>query len=179
MSDFKGRYDRAVAGRPELLTARLCLRRPTHADASAIVAVCGRREVALRLGRVPHPYGEEDARVFLDTVVPRDLVWGIFLRDETTLIGMIGLHLADGDADALQFGYYLDPGCWDLGLATEAGSAVTAFGLGLGASIVAWYFADNLASGRVLAKLGFRETGRTERPCLASGLRHASIEVRR
>jgi RimJ/RimL family protein N-acetyltransferase len=44
---------------------------------------------------------------------------------------------------------------------------------------VAGHYADNPASGRVLVKLGFVETGRGERHCLASGETHASIELQR
>ncbi len=181
MSDLAARYDRALAERPELLTARLRLRRPGEADTAAIVAICGRREVAFRLGRVPHPYDEADARVFLDAIVPRELVWGIFERDGATLIGMIGLHRVADDPDTLELGYYLAPSHWDLGLMTEAGAAITAYGLALAGpgGLFAGYYADNPGSGRVLAKLGFVEEHRAERPCLASGLMHASIEMRR
>jgi RimJ/RimL family protein N-acetyltransferase len=181
VTDLATRYAQAIADRPDLPTPRLTLRRPGEADITAIVDVCGEPAVAFKLGRVPHPYGEKDVRFFLDAIVPEELVWGIFERDEQALIGMIGLHKIAADPTSLELGYYLSPDHWGRGLVTEAGVAVTAFGLALAgaAHLCAGYFEDNPASGRVLAKLGFVEVGRSERPCLASGLTHPSIEMRR
>ncbi len=44
-------------------------------------------------------------------------------------------------------------------------------------AITAGYFASNPASGRVLEKLGFVETGRAMRPCLAAGGDVPSVEM--
>jgi RimJ/RimL family protein N-acetyltransferase len=181
VSDLAARYARAIADRPELLTPRLTLRQPGESDIPAIVAVCREPAVAFKLGRVPHPYGDDDARFFLGAIVPSELVWGIFERGEPALIGMIGLHGIATDPTSLELGYYLSQDHWGRGLMTEAGAAVTAFGLALAGQghLFAGHYADNPASGRVLAKLGFVEVGRSERPCLASGLTHPSIEMRR
>ncbi len=62
----------------------------------------------------------------------------------------------------MELGYWVDRPYWGLGYATEAGRAVVemAFeGLRL-ESLDAGHYLDNPASARVLAKLGFRPTGR-------------------
>ena len=93
---------------------------------------------------------------------------------------MVGLTLDQSDA-TLELGYYLARSHWGCGIATEAGAAITAYGLGLAGPgrIVAGYHDDNPASGRVLAKLGFVAVGTGERHCLATGTSHRSIELRR
>lgn len=133
-----------------------------------IVSIVGDWEVARRLARVPHPYGPDDARFFLDQVVPAEWVWAITLRGENRLIGAVGLT---PEKDTAELGYWLSPAHWGRGIATEAARALVDFGferLGL-TYLTSGYFGDNPASGRVLAKLGFVETGRARRPCVAVG----------
>ncbi|WP_440979225.1 GNAT family N-acetyltransferase [Sphingomonas pseudosanguinis] len=159
---------RTLDTRPDLATPRLALRRPAEHDVAAIVSIVGDWEVARRLARVPHPCGPDDARFFLERVVPAEWVWAITLGDEDRLIGAVGLTPEEGTAE---LGYWLAPAHWGQGIATEAARAVVDFGLehlGL-ARLTSGYFEENPASGRVLAKLGFVETGRVMRPCVAVG----------
>jgi len=164
--------------RPILKTDRLKLRRPDTGDIASIVAIAGDWEVSRRLGRVPHPYGEKDAVFFLGTVVPKEWTWAITWLETGELIGMVGLSPAPGDQTA-ELGYYLSPRFWGIGVATEAGKAVVHHGfVAIGfQSLISHYFSDNPASGRVLRKLGFIETGPVTRPCLAVGSMQPSVEM--
>lgn len=160
----------ALSKRPDLATDRLSLRRPNDSDVDAIVGVVGDWEIARRLARVPHPYGPADARFFLEHVVPAEWVWAMTLRGSEMLLGAIGLTPEKG-AETAELGYWLSPAHWGSGITTEAARAVVTFGferLGLPV-LTSGYFEDNPASGRVLHKLGFVETGRVMRPCLAAG----------
>jgi RimJ/RimL family protein N-acetyltransferase len=164
----------SLSGRPDLATERLLLRRPDAGDADAIVGIVGDREVARRLARVPHPYGPDDARFFLEQVVPAEWVWAITVRGSDELVGAVGLT-PDGGEPTAELGYWLSPRHWGSGITTEAASAVVSFGfeaLGLPYLTSGW-FEDNRASGRVLEKLGFVETGGAMRMCMA-----ANCEVR-
>jgi [ribosomal protein S5]-alanine N-acetyltransferase len=61
----------------------------------------------------------------------------------------------------LPLGYELDPHFWGSGYATEAANRFLAFGfrdMGLH-RIWAWCIAENLASSRVLDKIGMRQEG--------------------
>jgi RimJ/RimL family protein N-acetyltransferase len=159
-----------TTNRPVLQTERLLLRAPNAGDIGAIIAIVGDLEVARRLGRVPHPYGEKDARFFLDEVVPKEFVWGVTLQQSGELVGMVGLTPAS-EPDVAELGYYVGRRHWRLGIATEAARPVVNYGfhvLGL-RRITSGHFVDNPLSGRVLSKLGFVETGRSERACLAVG----------
>lgn len=170
---------RPLPDRPRLVTPRLVLRHPEHRDADAIVAAIGDRDVARRLARVPHPYGPGDAAFFLNRIVPHEWVWAITRSHDDTLIGAVGLTPSE-TTDVAELGYWLGRSHWGSGIATEAAQAVLAFGFGALAlrTITSGYFLSNPASGRVLEKLGFVETGPAMRPCLAEGGDVPSMEVR-
>lgn len=162
----------------ELFTRRLYLRRPVEADASAIIAIAGDWEVARRLARVPHPYTQEDFRVFTERVVPNEPTWAIVVRRSDELVGVIGLAPL-GEGRSAELGYYVGRPHWNQGLATEAAQAIVRMGfetMGY-AKLTSRYHADNPASGRVLAKLGFKPVGLSNHPCLAEGKDKPSIEV--
>lgn len=65
-------------------------------------------------------------------------------------------------------------------ITTEAARVVVAFGFeNLGLPVLtSGYFEDNPASGGVLRKLGFVETGRVMRPCLAVGGEVPSVTMK-
>ncbi len=168
----------SLTERPDLFTERLLLRRPETGDVEAIVSIVGDWNVARRLARVPHPYGPEDARFFLDEVVPSEWVWAITLIGDNTLIGAVGLTPEEGK-DSAELGYWLSPAHAGKGIATEAASRVVRFGfesLRL-PFVTSGYFEDNPASGRVLRKLGFIETGPGERSSMAAGTTVPSVEM--
>jgi RimJ/RimL family protein N-acetyltransferase len=153
---------------------------PIERDIHAIIAIAGDWEIASRLARMPHPYSDADAHFFLNTIAPAELVWLIVERSSSLVIGCIGLAHDDDTTETVELGYYVAREHWGRGIATEAASVVLAFGIGLvGRSrITSGHFADNPASGRVLEKLGFRQEGLSERPCLAVGGLKPSIEMR-
>jgi RimJ/RimL family protein N-acetyltransferase len=159
-------------------TARLHLRRPVERDADAIISIAGDWEVARRLARVPHPYTDIDVRFFFNHVVPNEPTWAILWRQTRELIGMMGLAPAP-DGRSAELGYYIARDHWGRGVATEAALAITRVGFeSFGyLKLTSGYHADNPASGRVLAKLGFTIVGTSNRPCLAEGKDKSSVEV--
>ncbi|MEH3122027.1 MAG: GNAT family N-acetyltransferase [Sphingomonas phyllosphaerae] len=153
------------------LTPRLTLRPGWFEDAPALAQAIGHEAVVNRLARAPWPYTLEDAETFLS--LPRGATEPRFAIIERggahRLIGGIGLHRADNGDHEL--GYWLTPDAWGRGYATEAGRAVidiARHALPL-TRLTAYHHADNPASGAVLRKLGFVETGRSPRWSLARG----------
>jgi RimJ/RimL family protein N-acetyltransferase len=152
-------------------TERLLLRPGWIEDAPALTEAFAREDVVLKLATAPWPYSVSDAEAYLG----RDRKAGeadllIFQRTMGTprLIGGIGLADRDGD---LELGYWIVPSHWGLGFATEAGHAVIAMArdtLRLD-RLVSGHFTDNPASGRVLGKLGFAQTGSEMRKSNARG----------
>jgi RimJ/RimL family protein N-acetyltransferase len=75
------------------------------------------------------------------------------------LIGACGIGNLDGEPE---LGYWIGRPYWGLGFATEASRAVIEIAKTIGhKKLVASHFTDNLASGKVLRKLGFQSTGKT------------------
>ncbi|HVF94950.1 MAG TPA: GNAT family N-acetyltransferase [Sphingomonas sp.] len=153
-------------------TKRLTLRPGWPEDAPALAAAIAHESVVTRLARVPWPYTEADAAAFLaQPHAPHETVLMICAHEggAPRLVGTIGIH-AQGAVH--EFGYWLTPDAWGRGYATEAGRAVIDIARRAlpVVRLEAGYFADNPASGNVLRKLGFRDTGRRERrPSRARG----------
>jgi RimJ/RimL family protein N-acetyltransferase len=165
-------------------TERLLLRPGWAEDAEALSTAIGNEAVVLNLAKVPWPYDVRDAEAYLG----RERAEGeadflIFARTmgAPRLIGGIGLAR---DGDDVELGYWIVPSHWGLGFATEAGRAVIAMArdsLRI-EQLVSGHFVDNPASGNVLRKLGFADTGRVfERESRARGTmvpcRHFTLDL--
>jgi RimJ/RimL family protein N-acetyltransferase len=143
-----------------LRTERLFLRPAWLEDAPELTRAIGQEPVVRMLARVPWPYREEHARQWIeaskDPRLPNALVT---LPDEGgRIIGSCGLHQDEGRTEV---GYWIEPGYWNRGYATEALRGVLSFARLIGhRRIVSRHAMDNPASGRVLRKAGFRPTGR-------------------
>ena len=112
---------------------------------------------------------EEEVREFVNMLAglkraePRTkFQFAITLRADGRLIGNCGVRKRSPEAREADIGYELDPGHWGRGYATEAAGAMLAWGfdeLGLH-RVAADCVAENVASARVLEKLGMRREGR-------------------
>ena len=100
------------------------------------------------------------------------------MRGSADLIGVVGLT-PDKHSEA-ELGYWFSRSYWGHGIVTEAAAAVVSYGfehLKL-STITSGFFVENPASGRVLRKLGFVETGRGMRSRLALGDTVPSVDLR-
>ena len=147
---------------PEISTLRLRLRAPGEADIGQIVRNANDRDVARMTTGIPHPYTSDHGRAFLTMVQMADPEIDLPLLIEHKdhgPVGMVGLHKREDPWP--EIGYWLGRPYWGQGLATEAAAAMVDWAhsvRGLRA-IASGHFADNLASGRVLEKIGFLYTG--------------------
>lgn len=150
---------------------RLFLRPAWPEDWEAIFQGIADEGVVRNLATAPWPYTEEDAHYFAqlphDPQSPRFL---ITLAATGELVGCIGLDRHnDKRGDMLEMGYWIGRKHWGQGYATEAGKAAIRIARSMGHErVVASHYLDNPASGRVLRKVGFVPTGKTEKvDCLA------------
>jgi len=150
-----------------LLTDRLLLREYMADDWPAVLAY-QRDPRYLRLYEWTER-NEADVRAFVDMFMaqqqqqPRTrFQLAITLRAGGRLIGNCGIRLDRPDSHRAEIGYELAPDEWGHGYATEAARAIVRFGIEeLGVTrLEAWTVADNVASARVLTRLGFAEEGR-------------------
>ncbi len=116
--------------------------------------------VVRMLARAPWPYREQDAMAFCSSAQESlELRLAITLPglDGAPLIGVIGM---DPSEDVPEVGYWIARGHRGKGYASEALDGLLQIARVLGIRRVqAGHYLDNPASGAVLRKLGFRETG--------------------
>ena len=138
-----------------LTTDRLTLRPPCEADREQLVLALNNLNVSRWTGRIPFPYGPEDADVFLTNIRRKpDDALVLFITRTGTLMGCIGIE--EGE-----LGYWLAEPHWGQGYGTEAARAMVdhAFEVVKVEDLVASYHIGNAASRCILLGLGFAETG--------------------
>ncbi len=152
---------------PEFETPRLRLRMLRPGDEEFLAMLDSDPAVMKHIhhGAMSHEKALRYAEVQIDTAAFH-WHWGkwmVELREDATALGWVELGKLRGpDRDDLQVGYEFAPAHWGLGYATEAVSGVLQYAfetLDLD-RVVAIARPENVASLRVLDKLGFREIGR-------------------
>jgi RimJ/RimL family protein N-acetyltransferase len=135
------------------------------ADAPVVQRLAGAREIAATTLNVPHPYEDGLAEQWIATHGPsfaegQSVTLAVTELGSGELVGAVGLVLTPRDHCA-ELGYWIGVPYWGRGYATEAAQAIVQYGiheLGLH-RIVARHIAHNLASGRVMQKLGMTREG--------------------
>jgi ribosomal-protein-alanine N-acetyltransferase len=147
----------------EIETARLRLRQFTPADLTDLSSIVADPDVMKYLGRVPGPLSAAEAAAFLDSVIAHWTRhgfgrWAVVEKAGGRLIGCAGFRLHDG---AAELNYLLDKSFWNAGLGTEVAEACLRHGFARHGfdSIVAFARPENVASRRVLEKVGVRCAG--------------------
>ncbi|WDI30016.1 GNAT family N-acetyltransferase [Hyphococcus flavus] len=146
-----------------IYTKRFTLRPITEADAPAFAKICNDELIARNTARIPHPYTLDNAIAFTRyamNAVSEKKEFPFAVCDGETIIGCSGV-LQEGDA--WELGYWIANDARGRGAATEAARATVQFAIqGLCAkSVISGHFTDNIVSGRVLEKIGFRYTGKS------------------
>jgi [ribosomal protein S5]-alanine N-acetyltransferase len=149
---------------PVLTTDRLVLRPFCAADARAVQEFVGKREIASTTLNIPHPYEDGMAEAWIAKHEPAwqrgELATFAITEASEGLVGAIGLVIESAHQRA-EAGYWIGLPFWGRGYATEALSALIAFGftqLNLN-RIHASHFTRNPASGRVMVKAGMSYEG--------------------
>jgi RimJ/RimL family protein N-acetyltransferase len=109
---------------PVLVTERLVLRPPHADDAAELAMLADNRRVAEMLGRMPHPYGETEARAFIARSAEKQAagaIYAVTLADSGAFIGCAGLNSTER---GLELGYWIGEPYWKRGYATEAAHAL-------------------------------------------------------
>ena len=152
---------------PTIETERLWLRPFAPEDAPTMHQILNGPDV---LKYFPGPQTVTEAQV--ERMINRILahwqehgygLWAVEERTTGALLGRCGLQLIT-ETNEVEIDFILDPACWGQGFATEAGLASLKFGfeqLNL-AEVVGIVHPENLASQRVLQKLGMQFAAATE-----------------
>jgi RimJ/RimL family protein N-acetyltransferase len=150
--------------RTRLRTGRLTLRPFELSDAERVAEILSNWNVTQMLSDAPWPVTPDNQRAWLNTHIEE---WRAGAAYRFALIHageLIGCADVGVEGEVGELGYWLDEAAWGQGFATEAARAVLDFAsekLGL-TRFKAGRAADNVASGHVLEKLGFRPVGEGE-----------------
>lgn len=163
---------------PQLETERLLLREIKDQDAQALYNCFSNDQVTRYYG--------QDSLTSIDQALQlvdlfaknhaeqRGLRWGIELNGTPGLIGTIGFNVWSPRHKRAEIGYELHPEFWGQGYASEAASAIIAYGfheLDL-SRIGAVVFIENRSSQKLLTKLGFEAEGILRRYIYQDGVPH-------
>ena len=154
----------------EMETARIGLRKWQGTDAEALYRHASHPDVGPRAGWRPHSDIEE-SRTIINTVFNTPTTWAIVLKETGEPIGAIGYGEScehDG-IPALPgepvVGYWVAQPYWGMGICTEALQLMVDYCVNVMHfdNIYADHFTGNPASGRIMEKCGFIDTGRLNR----------------
>lgn len=145
-------------------TDRLMLRRLKYEDAEEIFYSYASKPEATKYMAFRTHHSIEDARNFLEYAATAwdkgiDFSFGIRLKESNKFIGSIGAVNEEGK---VHFGYCFSPTYWRMGFATEACRALLQKLNQENEIHRIWTFidAENVLSGKVLAKCGLMEEAR-------------------
>ncbi|MBD2563046.1 MULTISPECIES: GNAT family N-acetyltransferase [Nostoc] len=149
---------------PELETERLLLRETTLQDAEAIFAIFSNPAVT-QFHDLDTFTSIEEAIAVIERRAKRfeqgeGIRWGIARKQDNVLIGSCGFRWNPQEHSA-EVGYELVSTFWRQGIMTEAVHTILQFGfekMGL-CFVVAQVMLDNIASKKLLEKLGFQSQG--------------------
>ena len=147
-------------------TERLILRPWCESDAEALFKYASDPDVGPRAGWPPHKSVEESLQI-IRTVFNTPTMWAVELKETGEAIGCVGylpasvsnLHIPD---DQCEVGYWIGKPYWGRGICTEALRLVIDYCFNVKHFTTLWgdFFPSNPASGRVMTKCGFIDTGR-------------------
>lgn len=150
---------------PVLQTARLALRELNLADKEALFRIFSDEGVT-GFYNIPTFTSLQDSQKLLERRISRywtgkGISWGITLRGSRELIGGCSFNAWLHGRSVGELGYELARPYWNQGIMTEALTAVIRYGFETARlqRAQAWVMPQNVASARVLAKLGFTDRG--------------------
>ncbi len=157
--------DIAFSRFPVLKTERLILRKILFSDETEIFSIYSDPEAMRHFGKHPFKTKVEAAGMIYKVVNAfqnkEGIRWGIAFKDTEKLIGSAGIWRLDMRHSRGEIGYELLPKHWGLGIMSEALKEILDFGfdkMGLH-SMEANIDPENIASAKLLEKIGFRKEG--------------------
>ena len=147
-------------------TNRILLRHWREDDAEALFKYASDPDVGPRAGWPPHKSVEESLEI-IRTVFNTNTMWAVELKGTSEPIGCVGylpasvsnLKIKDDEAEV---GYWIAKPYWGKGICTEALRLVIDYCFNVKNFTTLWgdYFPENPASGKVMEKCGFKDTGK-------------------
>ncbi|WJY20830.1 GNAT family N-acetyltransferase [Fontisubflavum oceani] len=158
-------------------TPRFVLRPIRKSDAGLMTMYASDRRVADMTSSIPHPLPPGTVELFITSALDAERTEHVWVMDASEdggseLLGVISLKQMDRNQS--EIGYWIAPGMWNTGLASEAVAALVAANPLGNATIFGSVFQDNPASARVLTNAGFDYLGDAEAFSVARGAKVAT-----
>lgn len=166
-----------ISFQPTISAERFLLRPMQTSDAGLIALYTSDRRLAEGTRSIPHPLPPGAAEAFVARALadPRDEdVWVMdgSPRGEAEVLGLASLTRLDRDQS--EVGFWVAPGLWNTGFASEAVQALVAANPHAARTLLAEVFQDNPGSARVLVNAGFDYLGDAEAWSVARGAKVAT-----
>lgn len=155
--------DIAVTSIPSIETERFTLRPVRKSDTGLLGHYAGDLRVARMTSRIPHPMPPGAMEAFVARAMNPscdEAIWVMDGGETAEVLGIISLKKMDRDQS--EVGYWIAPGYWNTGLASEAVAALVAANPLGNTAMFASVFQDNPGSARVLTNNGFSYLGDAE-----------------
>ena len=157
---------------PLIAADRFVLRPLRRSDAGPIALHAGDERVARGTRSIPHPLPPGAAEALVARALLPDRTEDVWAVDGAAqgLGEVMGLvHLARLDRRQSEVSFWVAPGLWNAGIASEAVAALIAANPQRAEAIFAEVFQDNPGSARVLTNSGFEYLGDAEAFSVARG----------
>lgn len=146
-------------------TERLILRLFQKADAETVTTLCNNYNIYKSTLYLPYPYHINDALTWMETHYDNfiaDKLYEFAITDKKTgeVLGAISLS-NNKSFEHGELAYWIGEPYWGKGYATEASKALLQFAfkeIKLN-KVFARYFSSNIASGKVMEKIGMKQEG--------------------
>lgn len=154
-----------ISNQPVIEAARFVLRPLRPSDAGAIDLHTGDARVAKATRSIPHPLPPGATEAFMARTLSADHAEDVWVMDgdragRREVLGVISLTRLGREQS--QLAYWVVPGFWNAGIASEAVTALVAANPLENRELFAEVFQDNPASARVLTNSGFQYIGDAE-----------------
>ena len=154
-----------MAGERRMSTKTIILRPWQEGDAEVLFKRASDSDVGSRAGWLPHKSVEGGLDI-IRTVFRSEGMWAVIWKESGEAIGCVGYLPASSSnlkiaEDHAEVGYWIARPYWGKGICTEALQMVIDYCFNEKGFTVLWgdYFPSNPASGRVMEKCGFVDTG--------------------
>jgi len=147
---------------PEIRTERFVLRPVRPDDLGSLELHAGDERVARMTRAVPHPLPPGTAQALIDRALAEDRQEDLYVisNDRDEFLGTI--RIEQMDREQCEISYWVVPGLWGSGIATEALRALVEANPCGNKTYFAAVFQDNPVSARILSNLGFAYLGEAE-----------------
>ncbi|MCB1399315.1 MAG: GNAT family N-acetyltransferase [Rhodobacteraceae bacterium] len=167
-------YQEQITPQPVIEAERFILRPLRKSDAGLIAMYTADRRVAEGTRAIPHPLPPGATEGYIARALAENRIEDVWALDGSAhglaeVLGVVSLTRIEPDQS--EVGFWVGPGFWNTGFASEAVQALVAENPHQARTLMAEVFQDNPGSARVLTNAGFEYLGDAESWSVARGAR--------